>query len=82
MSDQGNYTDSTVQATYDNYYKQRVVAFENDPANGYANDLYSQVLHNHSIDNKCYSSPYSDQYGWSAFKAVFNPTAWDVLVGH
>ena len=82
MSDQGNYTDSTVQATYDNYYKQRVVAFENDPANGYANDLYSQVLHNHSIGNKCYSSPYSDQYGWSAFKAVFNPTAWDVLVGH
>jgi len=77
----GNST-STTQATYSNFFKQQVAYYQNDAANGFTNDLYSEVLHNHSIDHKCYSSPYSDQYGFSTFKAVFNPTKWNVLLGY
>ena len=82
MDASGKCTTSTQWADFNNFYKQDVAPFENDPANGYANDLYSQVLHNHSINHRCYSSPYSDQYGWSAFSAVFNPTTWEVTLGY
>ncbi len=61
---------------YSNFYQQKTEKYGKQAIN----DYYSQILHNNSIDNICYSIPFSDQYDFSSFAAVFKPTVFSVII--
>lgn len=62
----------------DNYYKQS----PDLPANNYRTNIYSQILHQISIENLMYGYPWDDKYSQESYLSSLNGAQFTVTINY